>query len=774
MSAGTIISNMGVQLRRTGTFMTKPNYAICRIKKLHTVRDVEVAAGHNDRSLPTARTRLGARPPVELLQGIGGVPDRARRLLDSLGCKPRKNQVVAAEILLTASPEFFQDQDRAAFKEWLRSSTAFLRDEYGAGLISISAHTDESTPHLQAIVVPVITDIVRPTNKASTDATKARRAANAANAQPVRKLSYRQVFGGNRMELADLQTRYHSSVRHLGLERWKDTVGQGIRHNPLKQRAKELDQKALSLDAFEQDLLAFKAELAEQSEQLDVKRNEVWREEAAAKKVSESNAVEAARHVAERRALEQERAAYAREVAAFDIKKNDLANRELAIAAKDQRHRLDQEALDNKQVEIAEREDHAKRRQADIEMRETQLKLIAAIADGKIRFFRTRAQQRPLIDKSNLSVKEQAAADQAWPNWLLHVATKVARVKQFRKLAVLKLGRLRVREALATLAEKQNIRRAAKLDERDREIVTKNNQAIVNQMKAQEAKDAARALTSKAHVLISDANSKMAAAQQLKSSLSRVQAEVDAASVTVRHANLQIKAAKNVLSEEQRKLRDASRSRIDAEEQLSTTIAEKAAAKKEVDQLKAEVSGLRLEQEQQAEQVARLHAQKARLAIDMTELRDEQAALIEREAAIERKVANVAVMEKLADARGAQNEQTGQRHAFATAVLDELLTGKSEVELAPDVVSVKPGSKSQLTVSGSLPRAQFPDWFFKTYERLELMVTAEDKVLALHVALEQSAKEVELLRPEKAAEVDAQRRHVNAARAAAFGAQGMG
>lgn len=66
----------------------------------------------------------------------------------------RKDAVYAEELVLSASPEFFKDQD--VVKKWAAKQVDFLKKEYGANCVNAVLHLDESTPHIHAFVVPII------------------------------------------------------------------------------------------------------------------------------------------------------------------------------------------------------------------------------------------------------------------------------------------------------------------------------------------------------------------------------------------------------------------------------------------------------------------------------------------------------------------------------------------------------------------------------------------------------------------------------------------
>lgn len=82
--------------------------------------------------------------------------------LDS--AKTRKDAVVANDVLLTISPEWFRPADPAKGGTWDEDRLAtfqaeaeqMLRKTFGARCVAAVLHLDEATPHIQAVVVPVM------------------------------------------------------------------------------------------------------------------------------------------------------------------------------------------------------------------------------------------------------------------------------------------------------------------------------------------------------------------------------------------------------------------------------------------------------------------------------------------------------------------------------------------------------------------------------------------------------------------------------------------
>jgi hypothetical protein len=130
-----------------------PSFAILRIAKIKTLGNLAGAATHVARSRPTPN----ADPSRHnlLLAGDRDAEAGARAILATLPRRPRKNAVLALEVLATASPGFFaQGGDADA---WAAASVEWIRATFGAGnMAHATLHLDESGgPHIHAFVIPI-------------------------------------------------------------------------------------------------------------------------------------------------------------------------------------------------------------------------------------------------------------------------------------------------------------------------------------------------------------------------------------------------------------------------------------------------------------------------------------------------------------------------------------------------------------------------------------------------------------------------------------------
>jgi hypothetical protein len=230
--------------------------AIFRISKLKSFGAIAGAEHHNRRT----RTTLNADPDraQENFVFMGEVDRPLEELArERIGGQTiRKNAVLAIDVFISASPEYFRpgESDRAGyweqekFEAWLGANEAFLKREFGEpNILRAECHLDESTPHIHAVVVPL-------TKKG--------------------KLSYRQLYGGKRTELSELQDRAWEAVADLGIER--GLKGSQAKHREVQDWYAEM-QRPLAPDL---DLETVRVQLADRGRL--VQENEQLKQQAAA------------------------------------------------------------------------------------------------------------------------------------------------------------------------------------------------------------------------------------------------------------------------------------------------------------------------------------------------------------------------------------------------------------------------------------------------------------------------------------------------------------
>lgn len=139
-------------------------FAIVRMNKLGSA-DLGKVERHNLRlgpaepNIDTSRSHLNRY--IKL--GNEGLHKTIDRRIKEAGVKRkvRPDAVLGIEVLLTASPEFFdkdmRDGKSPKLEEWIKDSISYLEDLAGGkdNIVQIVLHMDETTPHIQAVFVPL-------------------------------------------------------------------------------------------------------------------------------------------------------------------------------------------------------------------------------------------------------------------------------------------------------------------------------------------------------------------------------------------------------------------------------------------------------------------------------------------------------------------------------------------------------------------------------------------------------------------------------------------
>lgn len=199
--------------------------AVCRIAKLKSIGGMSGSEKHTSRD----RETLNADPDVSNIRLIGGAndPDLETLVRDKIGDQTiRSDAVLAVEMLLSASPEYFRPDnpsaagtyDQKRLEDFTDVTTQWLREQYKDKVVRAELHLDEATPHIHAYIVPLKED---------------------------GKLSCKALFGG-RQKLSQLQDSFASAVSHLGIER--GVKGSPAQHTKIKKYYAAVNENSLTLD----------------------------------------------------------------------------------------------------------------------------------------------------------------------------------------------------------------------------------------------------------------------------------------------------------------------------------------------------------------------------------------------------------------------------------------------------------------------------------------------------------------------------------------------
>lgn len=167
------------------------HFAVMRADKVRSAGHLANLVRHATRELPPDNADPSLKHLNRTLAGAAtadGVMGAFRELWPT---KRRRDAVLAIEYVMSASPEWWEQASDQHKTDFVHSSIRWLEGKYGAeNIVSVTLHRDEVTPHLSVFVVPL--------KEGKLNASK---------------------FIGNRSQMAEDQTTYAASLKHLGIVR---------------------------------------------------------------------------------------------------------------------------------------------------------------------------------------------------------------------------------------------------------------------------------------------------------------------------------------------------------------------------------------------------------------------------------------------------------------------------------------------------------------------------------------------------------------------------
>ena len=179
--------------------------------KRMSVQDVRAQAWHEQRAAGDVSHCDPERTPLNRRGAYGDHlldPDKAveQFIKDKRLRIDRRNEKPVTSFVLSASAEWFKGEgpggfDRDKVAAWSKASHEWLASEFGEGVVHVSLHLDEQTPHIHAKVVPVVERTTK-------------------RGMVIRQVSHHQhpAFRG-RKSYARVLDRYSEAVARLGIER---------------------------------------------------------------------------------------------------------------------------------------------------------------------------------------------------------------------------------------------------------------------------------------------------------------------------------------------------------------------------------------------------------------------------------------------------------------------------------------------------------------------------------------------------------------------------
>lgn len=215
------------------------------------------------------RTHLNRRL-VEYPDGVHTRTQAIQHRLETAGLtrKVGKNQIRAIRIMLSGSPDDMQRIVREGrLDEWCADNMNYLAATFGKeNIVSADLHLDETSPHIHATLVPIVTT-ERKRKKQEEHATKRYRTKSASHP----RLCADEVMA--RIKLKEYQDTYATAMSKYGLQRGID--GSEARHVDTTQFYREV--KAMS-DTLKADVTELQKQKETTREELNRAKKEIQTE----------------------------------------------------------------------------------------------------------------------------------------------------------------------------------------------------------------------------------------------------------------------------------------------------------------------------------------------------------------------------------------------------------------------------------------------------------------------------------------------------------------
>ena len=223
------------------------NYAIFRSEPIMTLNDLAQIGSHNKRekkaykSNPDIKLEL-TKDNIELVpltekyvKGFYNLTkeyrkeheermknekeDRKKTFKQMLD---KSNNVIADELLFTATNEFFNNMTKEDIKEWADTCMEFVYNDLGykkEQVLHATVHLDERTPHIHCVVVPLVKKYDKRTNTERYTISK-------------------KQYIKDKIHLSELQDKYHKRLTDKGYDLERGIKGSDSKHIEIKEYKK--------------------------------------------------------------------------------------------------------------------------------------------------------------------------------------------------------------------------------------------------------------------------------------------------------------------------------------------------------------------------------------------------------------------------------------------------------------------------------------------------------------------------------------------------------
>ena len=223
------------------------NYAIFRSEPIYTLNDLAGIGSHNKREKKAYNTNPNIK--LELTKNnIEIVPlqekyvkgfhslvkdyekehnermktereDRKKTFNQMLN---KSRNVVADELLFTATHQFFDNMSKEDIRKWADTCMEFVYEDLGytkEQILHATVHLDEETPHLHCVVVPLIKKLDKRTNTERYTISK-------------------KAYIKDKIHLSELQDKYHQRLTNKGYNLEQGIKGSTAKHQKVRELKK--------------------------------------------------------------------------------------------------------------------------------------------------------------------------------------------------------------------------------------------------------------------------------------------------------------------------------------------------------------------------------------------------------------------------------------------------------------------------------------------------------------------------------------------------------
>ena len=215
------------------------NYALFRSEPIYTLNDLAQIGSHNKREKKTYNSNPNIK--IELSKdNIEIVPltekyvkgfynltkdykkeheerqktERAERRKTFNQMLNNSKNVVADELLFTATNKFFEDMSKDDIMLWANTCMVFVYNDLGykkEQVLHATIHLDEATPHIHCVVVPLVKKLDKRTNTERYTISK-------------------KQYIKDKIHLSQLQDKYHERLTSKGFDLERGIKGSGVKH----------------------------------------------------------------------------------------------------------------------------------------------------------------------------------------------------------------------------------------------------------------------------------------------------------------------------------------------------------------------------------------------------------------------------------------------------------------------------------------------------------------------------------------------------------------